>query len=101
MLGSNARTGKQDIFFPKLDWQITPNIALSFEVNRMRWASPYGVQTQVTNSYSNGAAFGNDYVETPGAWANWTATFCASIANELRYQIGRDFEFETGPPPNA
>ena len=24
-LGSNARTGKQDIFFPKLDWQISQN----------------------------------------------------------------------------
>ena len=62
MLGSNARTGKQDIVFPKLDWQINSKNRASFEVNRMRWASPYGVQTQVTNTYSNGAAFGNDYV---------------------------------------
>ena len=62
-LGPNARTGKQNIFFPKLDWQINSKNRASFEANRMRWASPYGVQTQVTNTYSNGAAFGNDYVQ--------------------------------------
>jgi hypothetical protein len=100
-LGSNARTGKQNIFFPKLDWQISSNHRASFEVNRLRWASPYGVQTQVTNTYSNGAAFGNDYVQDTWGVGKLDSTFGATIANEVRYQIGRDFEFESGPPPNA
>jgi hypothetical protein len=99
MLGSNARTGKQDILFPKLDWQINTKNRASFEVNRMRWASPYGVQTQVTNSYSNGAAFGNDYVEETWGVGKLDTFFSPRISNEFRYQIGRDFEFETTPPP--
>jgi len=99
MLGSNARTGKQSIYFPKLDWQINQKNRASFEVNRMRWASPYGVQTQVTNSYSNGAAFGNDYVQDTWGVGKLDTFFTPTISNELRYQIGRDFEFESAPPP--
>ena len=59
------------------------------------------MQTQVTNNYSNGAAFGNDYVHDTWGVGKLDSTFGASIANEVRYQIGRDFEFESGPPPNA
>jgi len=101
MLGSNARTGSQDIVFPKLDWQINTKNRASFEVNRMRWASPYGVQTQVTNTYSNGAAFGNDYVEETWGVGKIDSTFSPVLQNEFRYQIGRDFEFETTPSPAA
>jgi hypothetical protein len=98
MLGSNARTGKQNIFFPKLDWQINQKNRASFEVNRMRWASPYGVQTQVTNTYSNGAAFGNDYVKDTWGVGKLDSFFTPTISNEVRYQIGRDFEYESAPP---
>jgi len=100
-LGGNGRTGKQNIFFPKLDWQISSKNRASFEVNRMRWASPYGVQTQVTNTYSNGAAFGNDYVQDTWGVGKLDSILTPTVANEVRYQIGRDFEFESGPPPNA
>ncbi|HLY59461.1 MAG TPA: TonB-dependent receptor [Terriglobia bacterium] len=100
-LGSNARTGKQSIFFPKLDWNINQKNRATFEVNRMRWASPFGVQTQVTNTYSNGAAFGNDYVQDTWGVGKLDTVLTTAITNEIRYQIGRDFEFESGPPPNA
>jgi hypothetical protein len=99
MLGPNARTGKQSIYFPKLDWQINEKNRASFEVNRMRWVSPYGVQTQVTNSYSNGAAFGNDYVQDTWGVGELDTLITPTISNEVRYQLGRDFEFESGPPP--
>jgi hypothetical protein len=101
MLGPNARTGKQNIFFPKLDWQINQKNRASFEVNRMRWASPYGVQTQVTNSYSNGSAFGNDYVQDTWGVGKLDTFITNTMSNEVRYQIGRDFEFENSPPPAA
>ena len=100
-LGGNARTGKQNIFFPKLDWQINSKNRASFEANRMRWASPYGVQTQVTNNYSNGSAFGNDYVQDTWGVGKLDSIFTPNTANEVRFQIGRDFEFESAPPPNA
>jgi len=97
----SGRTGKQSIFFPKVDWQITQKHRASFEVNRMRWASPYGVQTQVTNTYSNGSAFGNDYVADTWGVGKLDSFFTPKVSNEFRYQLGRDFEWESAPPPNA
>ena len=99
MLGSNAREGKQSVFFPKIDWQVNQKNRVTFEANRMRWYSPYGVQTQATNSYSRGAAFGNDYVQDTWGVAKLVSFLTPKISNEVRYQVGRDFEFETSPPP--
>jgi hypothetical protein len=98
MLGGNDRTGKQSIFFPKIDWQVNAKNRATFEVNRMRWSSPYGVQTQATNSYSRGSAFGNDYVKNTWGVAKLVSFLTTKISNEVRYQVGRDFEFETSPP---
>jgi hypothetical protein len=97
-LGSAPRTGKQNIIFPKLGWQINEKNRASFEVNRMRWTSPYGVQTQVTDNYSVGSAFGNDNVSDTWGVAKLGTTFSPNVINELRYQIGRDFEWESAPP---
>src|SRR5260370_27463724 len=40
MLGPVPRTGEQNIFFPKIDWQITPKHQAAVTFNRMRWSSP-------------------------------------------------------------
>ncbi len=62
MLGTVPRTGSQTIFFPKIDWQVNSKNHASFEVNRLRWASPAGIQTAAT--VANGiSSFGNDYVD--------------------------------------
>ena len=57
-LGTTPRTGKQGILFPKLDWQIDDSTRLSVEANRMRWISPYGVQTQVSNFLQHRQCYG-------------------------------------------
>ena len=62
MLGPVPRKGEQDIIFPKLDWKINQKNHASFTFNRMRWASPAGIQTQATNTFGV-ASFGNDYVK--------------------------------------
>src|SRR5262249_10230236 len=46
--GPVPRYGQQTILFPKLDWQIDTKNHFSIEVDRMRWASPGGIQTQAT-----------------------------------------------------
>ena len=98
MLGTVPRTGSQTIFFPKIDWQINPRNHASFEVNRLRWASPAGIQTAAT--VSNGiASFGNDYVDVTFGIAKLDTVITNSISNEVRYQYGRDFEFEYGQTP--
>lgn len=100
-LGTTPRTGKQGIIFPKLDWQINSRNRATFEVNRMRWISPYGVQTQVVNAYGTGSGMGNDNVSDTWGVGKVDTTISPNVINEARYQIGMDFEWESQPPPNA
>jgi outer membrane receptor protein involved in Fe transport len=98
--GATPRTGDQDIFFPKIDWIINQKNHASFEVNRMRWWSPAGIQTQATNNYGT-ETFGNDYVADTWGVAKLDTAVTNSISNQLRFQYGRDFEYETNQKPSA
>ncbi len=100
MLGPTPRTGDQDIFFPKLDWVINQKNHLSVSLNRMRWWSPAGIQTQATNTYG-ARSFGNDYVKDTWGVAKLVTTVSTSLVNEFRYQYGRDFEFENTQQPTT
>src|SRR3569832_1385296 len=48
--GPVPRTGDQKLFLPKVDWVINDNNTLTVSYNRLRWASPAGIQTQATNT---------------------------------------------------
>jgi len=98
MLGTVARTGQQTIFFPKIDWQINARNHASFELNRLRWISPAGVQTSST-VFDGSSSFGNDYVRDTFGIAKLDSAITTNISNEVRYQYGRDFEFEFGQVP--
>jgi len=100
MLGPTPREGEQFIIFPKVDWNINQKNRASFTFNRMRWASPAGIQTQATNTFGTNS-FGNDFVKDTWGIAKLNTFFTANIANELRYQYGRDFEYEFAQPPSA
>jgi hypothetical protein len=97
-LGQVARTGDQNILLPKLDWNINSKNHASFSFNRMRWSSPAGIQTGAT--VTRGIAdFGNDYVKDTWGVAKLNTFFTPNLGNELRFQYGRDFEFEFSQPP--
>lgn len=98
-LGSVPRTGEQTIFFPKIDWQINSKNRVSLEVNRMRWSSPAGIQTQSTVTFGV-ASFGNDYVKDTWGIAKLYTFLTSTLSNEARYQYGRDFEFEFAQTPS-
>jgi hypothetical protein len=100
MLGAVPRTGSQTIFFPKIDWQINSRNHASFEVNRLRWSSPAGIQTAAV-VFNGTNSFGNDYVDVTFGIAKLDTVITNSISNEVRYQYGRDFEFEYGQTPSA
>jgi hypothetical protein len=99
-LGPVPRKGQQTIFFPKIDWQINGKNHASFEVNRMRWASPAGIQTQASNTFGI-ASFGNDYVRDTWGVAKLYTFFTSSLSNEARFQYGRDLEFEYAQQPTS
>jgi len=99
-LGPVPRTGDQTIFLPKVDWNISERNHASFEVNRMRWASPQGIQTQSSNTLGI-ASFGSDYVRDTWGIAKLDTFITNTMANEARYQYGRDFEYEFPQAPSA
>ena len=98
MLGPVPRTGWQTIWFPKIDWNINKKNTASFEVNRMRWNSPAGIQTQASNTFGI-ASFGNDYVKDTWGVAKLNTFITTSLSNEFRFQYGRDFEYENNQIP--
>ena len=100
MLGTTPRTGSQTVFFPKIDWQINQKNHAQFEVNRLRWISPAGIQTNASANYGT-SSFGNDYVRDTFGIAKLDTEITSTISNEVRYQYGRDFEFEFGQTPTA
>jgi outer membrane receptor protein involved in Fe transport len=99
-LGPVPRKGQATIFLPKVDWTINSRNHASFEVNRMRWASPAGIQTQASNTFGI-ASFGNDYVRDTWGVAKLYTSFTSTLSNESRFQYGRDLEFEFAQPSSA
>src|ERR1041384_4806367 len=92
------RNGSQNIFMPKVDWNINSKNTFSATYNRLRWASPNGIQTQATNTFAR-SSFGNDFVNLDSINLRLASTISNSIVNEVRYQYGRDNEFEFSTPP--
>jgi outer membrane receptor protein involved in Fe transport len=99
-LGTVPRKGQATIFLPKVDWIINSRNHASFEVNRMRWASPAGIQTGASNTFGI-ASFGNDYVRDTWGVAKLYTSLTSTLSNEARFQYGRDFEFEFAQPSSA
>ena len=97
LTGIVARTGDQTLLFPKVDWQINNNHALAVSYNHLRWNSPAGVQTAATvfNGVDN---WGNDGVSDDWVIGRFNSVLGSRLTNEVRFQWGRDFEFQSSQP---
>jgi outer membrane receptor protein involved in Fe transport len=95
LTGTVGRRGDQLILLPKIDWIVNSKNHVSFTYNRLRWNSPEGIQTAAVVNRGI-ESFGNDYVKDDWGVAKVVSTVSSTITNELRYQYGRDFEFEFG-----
>ena len=100
LLGQAPRFVDQTLFFPKIDWQINGKNHLSAEVNRLRFISPSGQQTNVTASYGT-QSIGNVYARDTWGVARLDTYFTPTLSNEVRYQYSRDFEFAGPETPTA
>jgi hypothetical protein len=98
LLGDVPRNAQQDIYFPKLDWQINERSHLTVQYNRMRWNSLNGVQTSPSALYGT-ASFGNSIVKEDAIVARWAWFLTPNLLNEAHYQYGRDLESEISSPP--
>lgn len=98
LTGETPRKGDQRLFLPKIDWKINDNNSFSVSYNRLRWASPNGIQTQAVNQRGR-SSFGNDFVEVDSLNARLQSSISATFLNEARFQYGRDFESQISTPP--
>ncbi|PYS83296.1 MAG: hypothetical protein DMF67_09615 [Acidobacteria bacterium] len=96
--GPTPRRGDQKLILPKIDWNINSKNTFTATYNRLRWASPNGIQTQPTNTFAR-SSFGNDFVNLDSLNMRLASTLSSTFLNEFRFQYGRDNEFEFSTPP--
>ena len=98
LLGDVQRNAQQDIFFPKLDWQLSERNHLTVQYNRMRWNSLNGVQTSPSALYGI-ASFGDSIVKEDAIIGRWAFFLTPNLLNEANFQYGRDLESELSSKP--
>src|SRR5437763_663292 len=96
--GEVPRRGDQRLFLPKVDWNINSNNTFTATYNSLRWVSPAGIQTQAINTRARDN-FGDDGVNIDWLNLRLSTTLKPTLLNELRYQWGRDNEFQSSQPP--
>jgi hypothetical protein len=100
LTGVVPRTGDQTLVLPKIDWNLGKNHSLAITYNRLRWNSPAGVQTAAV--VNRGVeSWGNDGVNDDWITARLSSVLSPKATNEVRFQFGRDFEFQSSQPPLA
>ena len=83
---------------PKIDWKVSNNHQLAVTYNRLRWDSPAGVQTAAV--VNRGVeSWGNDSVHGDWATARFSSVLGSRMTNEVKFQWGRDFEFQSSQDP--
>jgi hypothetical protein len=98
LTGETPRRGDQRIIFPKFDWNINNNNTFTASYNRLRWASPAGLQTQATNTNAR-HSFGDDFVNVDNLNLRLQSVFSPTLLNEARFQYSQDHEFALSQPP--
>jgi hypothetical protein len=98
LTGVVPRTGDQTLFLPKIDWKVNNNHSVAVTYNRLRWDSPAGVQTAAVVNRGI-ESWGNDGVDDDWITARLTSVLGSRMTNEVRFQWGRDFEFQSSQPP--
>jgi hypothetical protein len=101
--GAYSRNTKQDIFFPKLDFQPTSKDHIQTSFLWQDFHLPNGYNTSPTANNSGIQANGTVNFHERFYIATWDRVLSATTANSLRFQWARDLETATanGPGPAA
>ena len=97
LTGPTPRRGDQKLFLPKVDWNITPNNTFTAAYNRLRWASPAGVQTAATVTRDRNG-FGDDFVESDAVNLRLASTLSSKLINEGRFQWAKEHDSQFAQP---
>jgi hypothetical protein len=98
LTGETPRRGDQKLFLPKVDWRITQNNTFTATYNRLRWASPAGVQTGATVTRDR-AGFGNDFVESDSLNLRLSSSISSHFLNEFRFLWADELDTQFAQPP--
>jgi hypothetical protein len=98
LTGETPRRGDQKLFLPKLDWRITQNNTFTATYNRLRWASPAGVQTGATVTRDR-AGFGDDFVESDSLNLRLSSAISSHFLNEFRFLWADELDTQFAQPP--
>ena len=90
LTGETPRRGDQKIIFPKFDWQVNSNNLFTLSYNRLRWASPAGLQTQATNTNAR-HSFGDDFVQVDTINSRLQSTITPNLLNEVAFSVFEGF----------
>jgi len=97
--GPAPRTLKQDIFFPRIDWQANGNNHVSAEFNWQNYNLPNGYTTSATATNSSATTNGRADFHERFFIANWESVLTSSMTNALRFQWARDLEVTSANAP--
>ena len=93
--GSFPRDISQNIYFPKVDWQVTPKHHLTGEFNWQDFHEPNGYNTASTVSNGSVTQNGTAKFEERFAIFNFTSVITPTMVNQVLFQWSRDFETAT------
>jgi hypothetical protein len=82
----------QDIYFPKLDWQINPKNHVSAEFNWQNFKEPHGYNTSSTVTDGGVTQNGTAAFHERFGILNWTSVVGPTAVNQVVFQGSRDFE---------
>ena len=94
LLGPFPRDLKQTVGFGKLDYQLTPANHLSAVINIQDWDEPDGYNTSPTVSNAGVTVNGFGATHERFVIGNWTSTFGGNKVNDVRFQWGKDYEYD-------
>jgi hypothetical protein len=102
LVETQPRQGNESVGLGKLDYNINSKNTLSGSVNILRWDSPNGIQT-APSAAVHSSMNGSDGVSDETVLTRLTTIFSPTFLSELRFQYGRDFEFQlaNGPGPSV
>jgi hypothetical protein len=98
LTGVVARRQDQTIHFGKVDWRASSRDRVSVEYDRARSSSPSGVRSSPVVDVGR-ASLGSSYAKVDAMLGRWVWTATPKLSNELRWQYGRDFQYEEAPGP--
>jgi hypothetical protein len=97
LVQTQPREGNESVGLAKVDYNLSPRHTITSTVNILRWDSPNGIQTAPATPVHE-SMNGSDDVNAETVIARWSAIITPTFLSELRFQYGRDFEFQA---PNA